>query len=102
MDTRQLDIVFPFLDQEELFKSHPSRYASHLIGHEGPGSLLAYLKKKGWANGLSAGASPIAHGSAFFHVNIKLTEDGLGEMVIRILTRMPHTDGFSQSTMRKL
>lgn len=78
MDTRSLDLTFPFLDEEELYASHPSQYVAHLIGHEGPGSILAYLKKKGWANGLSAGPAPIAKGSAFFSISVKLTEDGLG------------------------
>lgn len=79
MDIRNLDLAFPFIDEEEFFESHPSRYAAHLIGHEGPGSLLAYLKKKGWANQLSAGPQLLARGSAFFGVYITLTEDGLGE-----------------------
>jgi insulysin len=78
MDIRRLELSFPFLDEEELFESHPSRYASHLIGHEGPGSILAYLKQKGWASGLSAGAIHVASGSAFFQIGIRLTEDGLG------------------------
>jgi insulysin len=78
MDTRQLEITFPFLDEEHLFRSHPSTYASHLIGHEGPGSLLAYLKKKAWANGLSAGSIHVCSGSAFFQISIKCTEEGLG------------------------
>ncbi|KAI5780940.1 Metalloenzyme, LuxS/M16 peptidase-like protein [Geopyxis carbonaria] len=87
MDTRTIDLMFPFMDEEELYRTHPSRYAGHLIGHEGPGSLLAYLKKKGWANSLSAGASPVANGSAFFHVGIKLTEAGLAhyEEIVRIV-----------------
>lgn len=57
MDSRQLDLSFPFVDEELLFESQPSRYISHLIGHEGPGSIMAYIKSKGWANGLSAGTS---------------------------------------------
>lgn len=57
MDSRQLDLSFPFIDEELLFESQPSRYISHLIGHEGPGSIMSYIKSKGWANGLSAGRS---------------------------------------------
>jgi insulysin len=30
---------------------------SHLVGHEGPGSLLSYLKRQGLANALSSGYS---------------------------------------------
>ena len=79
MDTRLLDIYFPFEDEEKLYETQPSRYISHLIGHEGPGSILAYIKAKGWANGLSSGAAPVCPGAAFFTVSIKLTEDGLKE-----------------------
>ncbi|KAJ5318143.1 hypothetical protein PENANT_c043G01376 [Penicillium antarcticum] len=79
MDTRSMDMYFPFLDEEDLHDTQPSRYISHLIGHEGPGSVLSYLKNKGWANGLSAGAMPICPGSAFFTVSVRLTPDGLKE-----------------------
>ncbi|PGH21335.1 hypothetical protein AJ80_03386 [Polytolypa hystricis UAMH7299] len=79
MDTRSLDIYFPYQDEEHMYNTQPSRYISHLIGHEGPGSILAYLKAKGWANGLSAGMMPVCPGSAFFTISVRLTEDGLKE-----------------------
>ncbi|KAL8900428.1 MAG: hypothetical protein Q9207_005700 [Kuettlingeria erythrocarpa] len=87
MDTRLLDICFPYQDEEEMYETQPSRYLSHLIGHEGPGSILAYIKAKGWANGLSAGVSPVCPGAAFFAVSIKLTEDGLKqyEEVVKVV-----------------
>lgn len=77
MDMRMLDLHFPFIDEEELWESSPSKYISHLIGHEGPGSILAYLKAKGWANGLGAGPMAICPGTAHFSISIRLTEDGL-------------------------
>jgi insulysin len=77
MDNHNLDISFPFLAEDDLYESHPSSYLSHLIGHEGPGSALAFLKEKGWADSLFAGACPVCPGSAFFSINIGLTEDGL-------------------------
>ena len=77
MDTRSLDIQFTYQDETDLYESHPSRYLSHMIGHEGPGSILAYIKAKGWANGLSAGPAPICLGAGFFHVSIRLTPEGL-------------------------
>ena len=77
MDSRSLDIQFPYEDEDDLYETQPSRYISHLIGHEGPGSILAYIKDKGWANGLSAGAMPVCPGSSFMTVSIKLTEEGL-------------------------
>ena len=79
MDSRSLDIYFGFEDETDMYEAQPSRYISHLIGHEGPGSILAYIKAKGWANGLSAGAMPLCPGSAFFTISIRLTEDGLRE-----------------------
>jgi len=33
----------------------PEYYVSHLLGHEGEGSLLSYLKREGLANALGAG-----------------------------------------------
>ncbi|KAI9830043.1 MAG: hypothetical protein M1819_005873 [Sarea resinae] len=77
MDTRSLDVYFPYQDEEEYYESQPSRYLSHLIGHEGPGSILAYIKAKGWANGLSSGPMPLCPGSALFTISIRLTEEGL-------------------------
>lgn len=35
----------------------PEYYVSHLVGHEGEGSLLSYLRRQGLANGVSAGYS---------------------------------------------
>ena len=77
MEARNLEIVFPFLDEETLFETQPSRFISHLIGHEGPGSVLAYLKEQGLVNSLSAGAQNVCPGSAFFNIEISLTPEGL-------------------------
>jgi insulysin len=77
LETRSLELQFLYRDEEELYESHPSRYLSHLIGHEGPGSILAYIKEKGWANGLGAGGSTLCPGSGLFSVSVKLTEEGL-------------------------
>ncbi|KAG6291418.1 hypothetical protein E4U46_001099 [Claviceps purpurea] len=78
MDSRELMLIFPFIDEEMLYESQPGRYIGHLIGHEGPGSIMSYAKNKGWVNGLFAGAFPICSGSpGFFQVHIKLTEEGL-------------------------
>ncbi len=77
MENRSLELCFPFLDEEHLFESQPSRYISQLIGHEGPGSILAYIKSRGWATELSAGSMPISPGSSVFKVGVRLTEEGM-------------------------
>ncbi|KAI1157274.1 peptidase M16 inactive domain-containing protein [Nemania serpens] len=78
MEFRQLNLVFPFQNEEDLYESQPSRYVSHLIGHEGPGSIMAYLKSRGWANSLSAGAYDICPGTpGTFDCQVSLTKEGL-------------------------
>jgi insulysin len=86
-ESRSLEISFLYRDEEEYYESHPSRYLSHLIGHEGPGSILAYIKAKGWATGLDAGGSSLCPGSGLFNISVKLTEDGLNNYkeVIKII-----------------
>jgi insulysin len=77
MESRTLEIWFPYPDEEDLYETQPSRFLGHLLGHEGPGSILAYIKEKGWANGLSCGYYPLCPGTAFFDVEIRLTPEGL-------------------------
>ncbi|KXJ85139.1 peptidase M16 inactive domain-containing protein [Microdochium bolleyi] len=78
MDLRQLKLSFPFMDLETLFETQPSRYISHLIEHEGPGSIMSYIKSKGWATTVSAGANTICPGTpSVFDFQVDLTEEGL-------------------------
>jgi secreted Zn-dependent insulinase-like peptidase len=56
------------------------RYASHLLGHEGAGSLLSALKARGWAAGVCAGVAEGGHerssASWLFTVGVTLTDAG--------------------------
>ncbi len=52
-------------------------YVSHLVGHEGKGSLLAFLKQKDWATDLCAGVADQTTAFWLFEVTITLTEQGL-------------------------
>jgi insulysin len=76
-EMQELEICFPYQDEEELYESQPERYLSHLIGHEGAGSILAYTKAKGWVNRLEARYMLLCPGSALFNISIKLTEGGM-------------------------
>ncbi|KAF8931622.1 Metalloenzyme, LuxS/M16 peptidase-like protein [Dissophora ornata] len=76
-DIRSLQIKFPFPDQYLHYTIHPARYLTHAIGHEGSGSILSLLKKKGWANDLSAGTSHGGIGFEFFKITVDLTKEGL-------------------------
>jgi insulysin len=73
---RQLILTFPFLDETDLFESPPSQYIAHLLSHKGTGSILAYIKAKGWATEISAFIVPICPGSpSIFRCHIKLTQE---------------------------
>jgi len=74
---RSLDMQFPAREINTLYRQKPTRYISHLIGHEGVGSILAFLKEKGWANELSAGESRSCTDWSCFTISIDLTDDGL-------------------------
>ncbi|XP_063818112.1 insulin-degrading enzyme isoform X1 [Pseudophryne corroboree] len=76
-DIRNLYVTFPIPDLQKYYKSNPGHYLGHLIGHEGPGSLLSELKAKGWVNTLVGGQKEGAKGFMFFIINVDLTEDGL-------------------------
>ncbi|KAJ3113502.1 Insulinase (Peptidase M16) [Phlyctochytrium bullatum] len=71
-----LELMFPLPDLTPFYKSRPSSYLSHLIGHESEGSILALLKKRGWAQSLMAGAYRGGINFEFFQIRLSLTEDG--------------------------
>lgn len=52
-DIKELIIEFPIPDyHEKHYRTQPVHYVSHLIGHEGEGSILSELKSKSWVNGM--------------------------------------------------
>ncbi|KAL1510015.1 hypothetical protein ABEB36_004673 [Hypothenemus hampei] len=76
-DLRNLNIAFPCDDYIQYYKSAPTNYISHLIGHEGPGSILSALKGRGWSNNLVAGQRTAIRGFSFFSISVDLTEEGM-------------------------
>jgi insulysin len=78
MDTHKIELTFMIPDDLELkWESKPSSYYSHLLGHESEGSVLYYLKQKGWVTDLSAGNMKVCQGSSFFILEFDLTPAGL-------------------------
>ena len=75
-DLKSLDIFFPMPSVQPLYESKPMTYVSHLIGHESEGSILAYLKQKGWANGLGSYVFLSQQDFSVFRVSIALSDDG--------------------------
>ena len=75
-----LSFTFPLNDALNDYKKKPTQYIGHLLGHEGEGSLLAWLKQQGWAEGLSAGVGSHINNNSTLQINISLTEAGLNHI----------------------
>ncbi|CAF1425013.1 unnamed protein product [Adineta steineri] len=74
---RCLTINWVIPDHKDLYYCDPESYLSHLIAHEGDGSLLSYLKKLGLATQSASGEKYVAPGFSFFYVYLELTIEGL-------------------------
>jgi len=73
-----MDLQFPIREIQSLWKSKPTRYISHLIGHEGAGSLLSLLKSKQYVTDLYADdASKSCQEFSIFTIHLEMTELGL-------------------------
>ena len=91
-DLRNMQIMFALPSTRNMYKSKPGRQFGFILGHEGKGSLLSYLKNKGWALSLSAGARPETKEYGYASIRIGLTEKGLKEYkdVVRATTDYIH------------
>jgi len=85
MSMYALEISFPLEYQSPLWKLKPAHVISHLVGHEGPGSLHSYLKKQGWITELSAGPTPLGRGFDSFKVTLYLTVDGFSTCLFGLI-----------------
>jgi secreted Zn-dependent insulinase-like peptidase len=76
-EIRQAVFSFAIPSALDEYSAKPLSYIANLLGDEGPGSLLALLKERGWAEGLSAGGGLTYETYGTFEVTISLTESGL-------------------------
>jgi len=76
-DKDQLDFTWIIDNMDHHYKNNPASYISHLIGHEGPNSLLSYLIDEGYAAELSSGYSTELSLFTKFSISIHLTKKGL-------------------------
>jgi secreted Zn-dependent insulinase-like peptidase len=74
---RRMILTFALPQQHSHYRSKPLNVLGHILGDEGEGGLLYFLKTKNWVNSLSAGGG--IEGSAFkdFNVNLQLTDEGI-------------------------
>ena len=76
-DIRDLNIMFSLPGIRQSYNSKPGRQFGFILGHEGKGSLLSYLKDKGWAMSLSAGTGSQTNDYGYASITIGLTQEGL-------------------------
>ena len=76
-EMRSISLSFAIPPLRPHYRAHPLVLISHLLGHEGRGSLLSALKARGWAEGLSAGPGMSHPDFATFGITIQATEAGL-------------------------
>lgn len=76
-EIRRVQFSFPMPENESLYRYKMLSLLSSLIGHEGEGSLLAFFKARGWAEGLSAGLSLSNEQESLLVVQINLTRLGM-------------------------
>ncbi|MDY6883555.1 MAG: insulinase family protein, partial [Pseudomonadota bacterium] len=74
---KRMIVTFALPALQNDYKTKPLNYISHLIGDEGEGSLLAYLKEKDWALNLIAGSGIEGDKFKDFNVSFQLTQKGL-------------------------
>ncbi|KAI0764784.1 LuxS/MPP-like metallohydrolase [Fomes fomentarius] len=75
-DYHAFSLHFELPDLREHYQTRPTSFLAHFLGHEGHGSICAYLKQKGWLLSLSAGESGDARGVQLFKVEGTLTLEG--------------------------
>lgn len=79
-DLCQLDITWALPSLKNKYRTKPQHFLSHLLGDEGQGSLLSYLKKKCWVLGtnIGNGETGTEHNTLYtlFTVSLSLTEAG--------------------------
>jgi len=76
-DLRTIELGWPTHSTEALYRIKPAGYCSHMIGHEGPGSLFALLKKEGLADALSCGMFQNNDGFGMFAISVDATDEGM-------------------------
>ncbi|CAB3220382.1 unnamed protein product [Arctia plantaginis] len=80
-DTTEVHLTWCMRSLLREYESKPHQYVSYLLGHEGKGSLLSYLRKKVWALAIYTGNSEsgIDYTSIYslFSTQVVLTKQGL-------------------------
>jgi len=75
-EKRSLSLLFSMPPTDPFYHTKPAYYMTNLLGHEGEGSLLSWLKSQQLAEGLSAGLFTSEDDGSVLSISISLTENG--------------------------
>ena len=75
-DKRSLLLVWPIPPQTREYRSKNVDFVANLLGHEGPGSLTASLRRRGWVASLFAGSDVTTNQFDLFQLRLELTHSG--------------------------
>lgn len=79
-DICQVELTWALPPMQKFYRSKPDHYVASVLGYEGPGSLLSFLRQKVWALDIYTGndESGTEHNSMYslFEVTLVLTEEG--------------------------
>jgi len=73
---QQLSVSFVLPERRSLWRSKPLYYIANQIGYEGEGSLLSYLKERGWVESLGAWVDIDLDNQSRFDISVELTPEG--------------------------
>ena len=73
----KLELGFPLPPAKAFYREGPLYYLAHFIGDEGPGSLLAVLRRRGWLDALTASGQNLDDAESLFSVEMELTDEGM-------------------------
>lgn len=97
-----IELQFPMPPTNDMYGHKPTRYLSHLIGHEGKGSLLSCLKAKHLAQELYADdSSANCTNFSIFTIKLELTEVGLANIEEVMAVLFAYIDLLSKSGPQK-
>ena len=79
-EIRKLTLSFSLPSTDPYYTTKPLSYLAHLLGNEGTGSVLAYLKAQGLAQSLSAGGGIMGQNFREFTISLTLTHKGMNHI----------------------
>ncbi|GGI83557.1 peptidase M16 [Shewanella gelidii] len=91
-EQKRLSLNFHLPAVERLYRHKPLTFISHLLGNEGPGSLLSYLKLRGLANNMSAGGGVSGYNFKDYAITFQLTDKGLANVDTIVLATFEYIE----------